>query len=302
VVESYLVICGLMLVTAVLARALPVTRHSFDDDHEDGWDLSPREVAYLRGGPHGVVLAVLAELHGEGAVDLTRGRVRRLDPPRDLHDALTVAVYSGLRWTRWPRLLALLPRVRRACRPLRWDLLERRLLVPGRRKVLSVALRLYALGLAAAMVVEDDYRGSTMLAAVAVGAVAVFARGPRRTVAGLRELRLHRAALRRVADDGPTDRWYLADIVAAHGRPAILVLCGDVVRSGDLAAPAPTYEPAPVPAPAGTPSRRPEPARIGVVIPLRVPRQQPHFEVFVPVEAPPQVESAVLRQRVPVAA
>ena len=34
--QPYLIVCALLLLASVLARALPVTRHSFDDDHEDG--------------------------------------------------------------------------------------------------------------------------------------------------------------------------------------------------------------------------------------------------------------------------
>ena len=302
-VESYLIICALMLVTAVLVRALPVSRVSFGEDHEDGWDLSARQVAYLRAGRYGVVLAVLAELHGEGAADLSRGVARR-HPPRDLHDRLTVAVYSGLRWTRRPRLLALLPRVGRACAPLRWDLLERHLLVPARRRLLAVALRVYALGLATAMVIEDDYRGSTMLAAAGVGVLTIVARGPRRTVAGFRELRWHRAALAREAAHGLGEAAYLSDLVAAHGAGALRVLCADYVRSGALAPLAPSYEP-PVRAP------EPVPAPLAPVVTLPRPRSVPRFEVtlprqrpaiFVPAEPPEQVDSAVLRQRVSLAA
>jgi uncharacterized protein (TIGR04222 family) len=260
-------------------------RHSFDDDHEDGWDLSPREVAHLRDGPYGVVLTVLAELHGEGAADLSRpGPVRRLDPPRDLNDRLTIAVYSGLRWFRRPRLLALLPRVRRACAPLRWDLRERRLLPPVRRTLFAVTLRVYAVGLVAAAVLETDFRGSTVVGALAVTAFALLVRGPRRTVAGFRELAEHRAALRRVADDHHDEAAYLCDIVAAHGLGALRVLCAGYVAAGALAPPRPSYEPRPVPVPVLRIAPAPTRPRLVIVVPP---------SIFVPVEPP---EPAVLRR------
>ncbi len=286
-VAPYLVACGLLLLGSLLARLLPVARRSFDTDHEDGWDLDARGLAYLRAGRYGVVLTVLAELHGEGAVAVPRrGRVRRLDPPHDLHDALTVAVYSGLRWTRRPRLLALLPGVRRACAPLRWELLDRSLLAPRRRMLFAGGLRAYALGLAAAMVIEDDYRGSTMLAALGVGVAAALTRGPSRTVAGFRELALHRAALGREAGHGWGEAAYLTDIVAAHGVAALRVLCADYVPSGALAPPAPSYEP----------PARPSAPVVPVATPAPAPRRPvPRFEVFVPAEPP---EPAVLRPRV----
>lgn len=300
-VAPYLVACGLLLLGSLLARTLPVARRSFDDDHEDGWDLDARDLAYLRAGRYGVVLTVLAELHGEGAARVPRrGRVRRLDPPRDLHDALTVAVYSGLRWTRRPRLLALLPRVRRACAPLRWDLLERRMLAPRRRRLFAVALRAYALGLAAAMVIEDDYRGSTMLAALGIGLVTLLARGPRRTVAGFRELALHRAAIASEAGHGWGEAAYLADLVAAHGVAALRVLCADYVPSGALAAPVPSYEP-PARQPMSTMPRptMPRPAVPGPVTLSEARRPVSRFEVFVPAEPP---EPADLRARISLAA
>lgn len=297
-VEPYLVVCGLLLLASVAVRALPAIRHSFDDDYEDGWDLTPRELAYLRSGPYGVVLTVLAELHGEGAVDLSRhGPVRRLDPPRDLHDRLTVAVYSGLRWTRRPRLLALTPRVRRACRPLRWDLLERRLLPPLRRRVFAGALLAYALVLPAATVLEEGARGSTVLGALGIWALAALcALGPRLTVAGHREITLHRAAIARVAaSDGTTEASYLTDLVAAFGVAAVREVCGAHVHCGALAPSRPSYQPLPVPVPQPAP-RVPLPAapRLQVVRPP---------VIFVPVEPPATLDSAVLRgARVPVAA
>src|SRR5262249_50305747 len=160
---------------------------------EDGWDIAPRELGYLRSGPYGVVLTVLAELHGEGAVDASRpGPVRRLDPPADLDDRLTVAVYSGLAWTRRPRFLALMPRVPRACTVLRSDVRERWLLPPVRRTVFSLALRGYAAGLAVATVVEDHGRGSTVVGALIVCCVALLLKGFSRTIAGYRELASHR--------------------------------------------------------------------------------------------------------------
>jgi uncharacterized protein (TIGR04222 family) len=251
VVEPYLAVCAALLLGSVLARALPINRHSLDDDYEDGWDLAARELAYLRRGPYGVVLTVLAELHGRGALELSRGRVRRLDPVYELDDRLAVAVYVGLHRLRAPHLLALLPEVRRACAPLRWDLRERGLLPPLRRRVFAAALLGYAGALATATMLESDLRGSTVAGAAGVcAAAALLAPGWRRTVAGLRELRLHRQALSRIIGDEET---YLADMVAAYGSRAIRELCGTLIPSGALAPPLPTYEPRPVAEPMPAP-------------------------------------------------
>jgi uncharacterized protein (TIGR04222 family) len=279
VTEPYLVVCAALLLGSVLARALPADRRSFDDDHEDGWDLTPRELAFLRNGPYAVVLTVLAELHGNGAVDLGRGdRVHRLDPPRDCDDRLAIAVYSGLNWSRRPRLLALLPRVRRACAPLRWDLRERALLPPVRRRLFAAALQAYAVGLAVATAIEGSAHGSTVVGAVAVSGVAALAAlGPRRTVAGFRELAQHRRALHGVAEAGDDEAAYLADLVAAYGIGAVQVLCDGYIPSGAFAPALPSYEPRPVlepvaaatvepwprwSVPAGSPLRRPTPVPV----------------------------------------
>jgi uncharacterized protein (TIGR04222 family) len=316
VLEPYLVVCGLLLLGSVLARALPAARRSLDEDYEDGWDLTARELAYLKRGPYGVVLTVLAALHAEGAVDLSDpGPVRRLDPPRDLEDSLVIAVYSGLHWSRRPRLLALAPRVRRACAALRGDLRERRLLPPLRRRVFAAVLLLYAVGLAAATTVEDDGRGSTVVGAAAVClAVTVLALGPRRTLAGGRELAMHAAAMARVAGGlgrerqrasrGPGDATdsavavYLGDLVAADGLAAIRVLCGRYVACGALAPPLPSYEPVRVVEPVVEP--------IPLTAPLRlvVPSQSSDDggeSIFVPAEPPVPVEAPALWRREPVA-
>ena len=130
-------------------------------------------------------------------------------------------------------------------------------------------------GLATAMVIEDDYRGSTMLAAAGVGLLTILARGPRRTVAGFRELRWHRAALAREAAHGLGEAAYLSDLVAAYGAGALRVLCADYVRSGALAPLAPSYEP-PVRAP------EPVPTPLAHVVNLPRPRSVPRFEVTLP--------------------
>lgn len=274
--QPYLIACGVLLLASLLARTLPVARRSFDDDYEDGWDLDPRALAYLRSGPYGVVLTVLAQLHAEGAVDASgSGAVRRLDPPGDCDDRLAIAVYSGLSWARRPRLVALLPRVRRACAPLRQELLDRALVPPPRRRIFSAALRLYAAGLAIAPVFETGPRGTTVVAALAVCAVAaICGLGPRRTVAGWRELATHRAALRRVATDAPGEAAWIADVVAAHGLAGLRVLCGSYVPCGALAPPAPSYEPPPVPVRLPrpvAPARVDEPVRVDAPVRLPVP-------------------------------
>lgn len=286
--EPYLVVCGALLLGSVLTRALPVTRRSFDDDYEDGWDLSPRELAYLRRGPYGLVLTVLAELHGGGSVDLSRRRIQRLDPRHDLDDRLAVAVYAGLNWFRHPRLLARLPRVRRACGPLRTELREQGLLPPLRRRIFAAALLVYAAGLATGMTIEHELRGSTVVGALAVyGVAALLALGPIRTVAGARELMAHRRALARVAAEGEAE--YLADMTAAYGMASIRV-CGPLIPSGALARPAPSYEPRPLPEPVAAP---------GVVEPAPT-RLRP---VLVPVPPPVVVEFPTKRpERLPVAA
>jgi uncharacterized protein (TIGR04222 family) len=253
-VEPYLVVCAVLLLGSVLARALPAQRISFDDDYEDGWDLSPRELAYLRRGRYGLVLTVLAELHGAGAVDLSQpGRVRQLDPPHDYDDPLAITVYAGLNWCLHPRLVALLPSVRRVSRGIRTDLVERALLAPPRRRIFAAALLVYAVGLAVATMVERAGQGSTLSSAVLVATVAaVLCLGPGRTLAGRRELQLHRRSLRAVIAGRSADAAYLADLVAVDGWPAVEVLCGRYVAVGALAprqVPVPVATPAPVPVP-----------------------------------------------------
>jgi uncharacterized protein (TIGR04222 family) len=245
VVEPYLVACGALLLGSVLARALPVARRSFDDEHEDGFDLTPRELGYLRRGPYGVVLTVLAELHRVGAVDAGR-RIARRDPLRpgrgidtaecDCDDRLALAVYAGLTYTRRPRLLALLPSVRRACAPLRWAMRERQMLPARRQKVFAAWLLLYAVGFGVAGVIEQQAVLSTVVGAAAVATLAgvLLCFGPRRTVNGSRELRLHRGALARVASEGHDEAAYLPDLVAAYGVAALQVLCRGYVPSGSL--------------------------------------------------------------------
>jgi hypothetical protein len=98
---------------------------------------------------------------------------------------------------------------------------------------------------------ESDLRGSTVVSAAGVWvAVGLLAPGPRRTVAGLRELWLHRQALSRVAGD---EESYFADMVAAYGIPAIRQLCGVLIPTGALAPPPPSYEPRPVVEPVPAP-------------------------------------------------
>ena len=194
---AYLLVCGLLLMASVAARALPVVpRLGPDEDvwHSDTpWD--PRVVAYVRRGPYGLVLTVLAELHARGGVDARRTRdLRQLDPPADgdYDDPLSVAIYLATRWCRWPGLIACLPSVRRAARPYRADAARRGLVTPVRRRLLSLTLLLYGVSLAVAGA-ADVPQGSTVAGAVAVaGVAALLATGPRRTVAGHRFLRAGR--------------------------------------------------------------------------------------------------------------
>ena len=270
-VEPYLVVCAALLLGSVLARALPLGRRSLDDDHEDGWDLAPRELAYLRRGPYGVVLAVLADLHGCGSVDLSGRQVRRLDPRHDLDDRLAVTVYAGLTWVRRPRLLAWLPQVRRACAPLRTGLLDRGLLPSRRRRLFAAALLVYAGGLASLTMLERDLRGSTVVSALGVWGVAgLLSLGPRRTVAGARELRAHRRALARVVGHHALTAEYLADLVAACGVVALRDLCDGLVPTGALAPPPPSYEPRPAgePAPSIAPERAADLRRVVGPVPV----------------------------------
>jgi uncharacterized protein (TIGR04222 family) len=249
-VEPYLVVCGLLLFGSLLARGLPVRRVSFDDDYEDGWDLSPRELAYLRRGRYGLVLNVLTELHSAGAVEVGQpGPVRQLDPPRDYDDPLATTVYAGLNWCRRPYLLAQLPSIRRASQGIRSDLVERALLAPTRRRLLAASLLAYAVGLAVATMLERAGQGSTVSGAVLVAVIAaVLCLGPQRTVAGQRELRLHRRSLFKLVASSHADETYVGDMVAVDGWPAVQVLCGAYVLVGTLA-PKPTPAPVAVPVP-----------------------------------------------------
>jgi hypothetical protein len=162
-------------------------------------------------------------------------------------------------WRR-SRLLALLPGVRRECSIIRDDLRQRSLIPPLRRDIFAAALVAFAVGLAVAMVLENAAVGSTVAGALAASTLAVgTCLGPRRTLAGWRELSNHRRALSQVIAAGAAEAGYLADLVAAHGRAAIDVLCGSAVvgggyiAAGALAAaaePAPGPEPVRVPGPA----------------------------------------------------
>jgi uncharacterized protein (TIGR04222 family) len=278
--ELYLVICGLLLLGSGLARALPMHRVSVDEDYEDGWDLDPRELAYLRRGRYGVVLTVLAELHAGGSVDFgTRGRVRQLDPPHAYDDPLGTTVYAGLNWCRRPRLLALLPSVRRNCRQLRSDLVGRALLPPIRRQIFAAALLGYAVGLALATMVERGGEGSTVGGAVIVVGLGVgLCLGPRRTLAGRRELQLHRACLQAAIANGAEDAAYLADLVAADGRAAVEVLCGTYVAVGALA-------PLAAPVPGAAPALRPAPHPVDLLVSWRRPIFEPVSAGHLVVEA-----------------
>jgi uncharacterized protein (TIGR04222 family) len=291
VVEPYLVVCAALLLGSALARALPLDRRSADDDYEDGWDLAPRELAYLRRGPYGVVLTVLADLHGCGSVDLSGRHPQRLDPRHDLDDRLAVAVYAGLTWTRRPRLLAWLPRVRRACAPLRAGLLERGLLPPRRRRVFAAALLIHAGGLATATMLERDLQGSTVVSALGVWGVAgLLSLGPRRTLAGARELRAHRRALARAVDRDALGAEYLADLVAAYGPAALRELGRGLVPAGALAPPPPSYEPRPAVAPPPVIEPAPAVRARPSVAPWPIVDPPPVFEAWSPVGPAPAAE------------
>ncbi len=178
---------------------------------------------------------------------------RQLDPPHEYDDPLATTIYAGLNWVHRARLLALLPSVRRACEGIRSDLIERALLPPTRRRILAAALLAYAVGLAVATMVERGGQGSTMAsAALIAGLATLLCIGPRRTLAGQRELWLHRRSLRAAIADGADDAAYVADLVAADGRAAVEVLCGGYLGVGALAprsVPLPVPEPARIPAP-----------------------------------------------------
>jgi hypothetical protein len=160
-------------------------------------------------------------------------------------------VYAGVGWCTEPRVVALLPRVRRAIRPVRPALVDEGLLVPVRRHVFGFALLGYAAGLAVAATVESGRQPSTVGGAVAVLGLALLAAiGPRRTIAGQRVLRAERRLLvtwvgvAAEADQARPER-LLAAMVAAHGRGALEVLCDRFVAVGALA-PKPVW---PLPAP-----------------------------------------------------
>jgi uncharacterized protein (TIGR04222 family) len=240
VTTPYLVSCALLLVLSVGARALPVTPQVAADDERwfSGAPLDARAVAYLRRGTYGVVLTALSELHARGAVDASQ-RVRQVAPlpPSCYDDQVLTAVYAGVGWCTEPRLVALLPRVRRAIAPLRSPLVELALLVPVRRHVFSFALLGYAAGLAVAAMAESGRQPSTVVGAAAVlGLAGLAAIGPRRTIAGQRVLRAERRLLTNwVGVDAGHPEQLLAAMVAAHGRGALELLCGRFVAVGALA-------------------------------------------------------------------
>ena len=253
--------CGLLLALAVAARVLPVV--PLVPDGDEAWfsdtPLDPRLVAYLRGGTYGVVLTALAELHARGAVDAGQ-RIRPVTPlPADCwDDELLTAVYAGAMWCTEPRLVALLPRVRRAARRLRPALVERGLLVPVRRQLFGLGLLAFAAGLAAAAALESGRQPSTVVTALGVlGLAGLAALGPRRTVAGWRVLRAERRLLESwVGEPGQDSKLLLAAMVAADGRGALELLCSRYVMLGSLA-------PAVVP--------RPEPRRVPATIGITIP-------------------------------
>jgi uncharacterized protein (TIGR04222 family) len=280
VTTPYLVSCALLLVLSVGARALPVTPRvaAHDEEWFSGAPLDPRAIAFLRRGTYGVVLTALSELHARGAVDASQ-RVRQVAPlpPSCYDDAVLTAVYAGVGWCTEPRLVALLPRVRRAVRPLRPALVERGLLVPVRRHAFGLTLLGYAAGLAVAGVVESGRQPSTVVGAVAVlGLAGLAAIGPRRTVAGQRVLRAERRLLVTwVGVDEAHPEQLLAAMVAAYGRGALELLCARFVGVGALAPKPVRLVPAlPVPAP------RPTPITIRIAAPRRsrVPAGPPVYE------------------------
>jgi uncharacterized protein (TIGR04222 family) len=266
----------------VAARALPVVpRLGPDEDvwHSDTpWD--PRVVAYVRRGPYGLVLTVLAELHARGGVDARRTQeLRQLDPPADgdYDDPLSVAIYLATRWCRWPGVIAWLPSVRRAARPYRADAARRGLVTPVRRQLLSLTLLLYGVSLAVAGA-ADVPQGSTVVGAFGVaGVAALLATGPRRTVAGHRFLRAERRLLTAwIGEQDTTDRVTVAAMLLAtvslDGLAALELLCQEYPLAGILAPrrvrrPAPRLVPYLVPTPATAPDRVLEPILIRIPAP-----------------------------------
>jgi uncharacterized protein (TIGR04222 family) len=250
-VEPYLVVCAVLLVASVAARALPVLPR-FDAD------LTARHVAYLRRGRYGTVLTVLAELHAQGSVDAS-GPLTTREPPADLDDELAEAVYAGLRWPVPPWMLALSPAVRRACAPVRADLVEHGLLPPLRRRIFGYVALTYAAALALATAYEQGPRHSTVVsAAVVVGLAAVLAVGPRRTIAGFFAVRAERHLLAHLVASaaGPTDASLFVAMVAADGRAAFDLVCGEYVVVGGFPADEPIEPLIPIPTPVPVPLQR----------------------------------------------
>jgi uncharacterized protein (TIGR04222 family) len=266
-VEAYLIVCSLLLAASIVARAMPIVARVADDDErwsaDEPWD--PRSVGYLRQGPYGVVLTVLAELHARGAVDArVSGRIRQLDPPADgqYDDPLSIAVYLATRWCREPHLIALLPAVRRACGGLRPGLVQRGLLPSLRRRLFAWTLLAYAAGLALATAAEHPDRSTVVGAAVVTALALALSAGPRRTVAGHRVLIVERQLLAVWTADHTYSvgvarlEPLLASMVAAQGRAALDVLCDGYVAVGAVA-----------------------PKRFTVARPRLVPRPMPPTEV-----------------------
>jgi hypothetical protein len=184
-------------------------------------------------------------------------------------------------------LLALLPSVRRACAPLRWEMRDRRMLPARRQKVFAAWLLLYAVAFAIAGAVERHANGSTVVAAATVVALAaaLLCFAPRRTLAGARELRLHREALARVAAARHDEAAYLPDLVAAYGAAALRVLCRQYIASGALAPPLVISTPPAVPQPVRVETSRPAP----VDSPPAVARPRP-APIWAAVPAPPEFD------------
>src|SRR4051794_15198819 len=174
---TYLASCALLLIGSVAARSLPITpRVGPHDEHWfDGTPLDPRAVAFLRGGVYAVVLTALAELHAAGAVDATvRARPVGPLPPESFDDDVLRSVYAGVARCTEPRLVALLPSVRRAVRAVRPELERRRLLVPVRRHVFALVLLGYAAGLAVAGLAESGLAESGRQLSTVVDTVGVL--------------------------------------------------------------------------------------------------------------------------------
>ncbi|SCL13523.1 TIGR04222 domain-containing protein [Micromonospora rhizosphaerae] len=187
--------------------------------------LAATEIAWLRGGNWGAVMAGLAMLHTRGVLAPGAGRIRRTGSlPQDA-EPLERALYAALYGSIGPRELAGQKRVQRALRDVRRSLVERGLVRATSRRVLMPVLLVVLPPVLLAKLVALRAVGVTegLVAVVVLVGIAVWLR-PRRTVAGTRALAAGRVRYGDLVERSQLEPVEVGLAVALFGTPAILAL------------------------------------------------------------------------------